>query len=118
MTAAVKSRRHPHRPAPLLCSGLAGERTLSYDEHIKFVSLEVNAGSLSAHQAKLTLIMENNKHSNIITTKIFLNKVSNWNYFSQNNWKLNLLQGQYFVIHFKLTVNFTSSLQLLCKLQV
>ena len=33
---------------------LAGERTLTYDEHIKFVSLEVNAGSLSKHEAKLT----------------------------------------------------------------
>ncbi|MDA0968193.1 MAG: 2-isopropylmalate synthase [Proteobacteria bacterium] len=43
---------------------LAGERTLTYDEHIKFVSLEVNAGSLSKHQAKLTLIMDDNKQSN------------------------------------------------------
>jgi 2-isopropylmalate synthase len=44
---------------------LAGERTLTYDEHIKFVSLEVNAGSLSKHQAKLTLIMDESKQSNI-----------------------------------------------------
>jgi 2-isopropylmalate synthase len=43
---------------------LAGERTLTYDEHIKFVSLEVNAGSLSKHQAKLTLIMDESKQSN------------------------------------------------------
>ncbi|MDB4861190.1 2-isopropylmalate synthase [Alphaproteobacteria bacterium] len=43
---------------------LAGERTLSYDEHIKFVSLEVNAGSLSKHQAKLTLIVFDKKQSN------------------------------------------------------
>ncbi|MDC1047290.1 2-isopropylmalate synthase [Alphaproteobacteria bacterium] len=43
---------------------LAGERTLTYDEHIKFVSLEVNAGSLSKHQAKLTLIMDDKKLSN------------------------------------------------------
>ncbi len=43
---------------------LAGERTMTYDEHIKFVSLEVNAGSLSKHQAKLTLIMDDNKQSN------------------------------------------------------
>ena len=43
---------------------LAGERSLTYDEHIKFVSLEVNAGSLSKHQAKLTLIMNNDKFSN------------------------------------------------------
>ena len=42
---------------------LAGERTLTYDEHIKFVSLEVNAGSLSKHQAKLTLIMDDKKQS-------------------------------------------------------
>jgi 2-isopropylmalate synthase len=42
---------------------LAGERTLTYDEHIKFVSLEVNAGSLSKHQAKLSLIMEDKKQS-------------------------------------------------------
>jgi 2-isopropylmalate synthase len=44
---------------------LAGERTLTYDEHIKFVSLEVNAGSLSKHQANLTLIMEDKKQSNL-----------------------------------------------------
>ena len=44
---------------------LAGDRTLTYDEHIKFVSLEVNAGSLSKHQAKLTLIMDDKKQSNI-----------------------------------------------------
>ena len=44
---------------------LAGERTLTYDEHIKFVSLEVNAGSLSKHQAKLTLIMDDKKQSNL-----------------------------------------------------
>jgi len=43
---------------------LAGERTLTYDEHIKFVSLEVNAGSLSKHQANLTLIMNDKKQSN------------------------------------------------------
>jgi 2-isopropylmalate synthase len=43
---------------------LAGERTLTYDEHIKFVSLEVNAGSLYKHQAKLTLIMDDKKQSN------------------------------------------------------
>ena len=43
---------------------LAGERTLTYDEHIKFVSLEVNAGSLSKHEAKLTLIMDQSKQSN------------------------------------------------------
>ena len=43
---------------------LAGERTLTYDEHIKFVSLEVNAGSLSKHKAKLTLIMDDKKQSN------------------------------------------------------
>ncbi|MDC0141075.1 2-isopropylmalate synthase [Pelagibacteraceae bacterium] len=43
---------------------LAGERRLTYDEHIKFVSLEVNAGSLSKHQAKLTLIMDDKKQSN------------------------------------------------------
>ena len=43
---------------------LAGERTLTYDEHIKFVSLEVNAGSLSKHQAKLILIMDDKKQSN------------------------------------------------------
>ena len=44
---------------------LAGDRTLTYDEHIKFVSLEVNAGSLSKHQAKLNLIMDDKKQSNI-----------------------------------------------------
>ena len=44
---------------------LAGERTLTYDEHIKFVSLEVNAGSLSKHQAKLILFMDDKKQSNI-----------------------------------------------------
>jgi len=44
---------------------LAEDRSASYDEHIKFVSLEVNAGSLSKHKASLTLIMNNDKLSNI-----------------------------------------------------
>ena len=44
---------------------LAGERTLTYDEHIKFVSLEVNAGSISKHQAKLNLIMDDKNQRNI-----------------------------------------------------
>ncbi len=44
---------------------LAGERSMTYDEHIKFVSLEVNAGSLSKHEAKLTLIMDQKKATNI-----------------------------------------------------
>ena len=44
---------------------LAGERTPTYDGHIKFVSLEANAGSISKHEAKLNLIMDNEKKLNI-----------------------------------------------------
>ena len=39
---------------------LVGDRSVSYNEHIKFVSLEVNAGSSEKHQAKLSIIMEEN----------------------------------------------------------
>ena len=42
---------------------LAGDKTSSYDEHIKFVSLEVNAGSLSKHEANLSIIIEDVKKS-------------------------------------------------------
>ena len=38
---------------------LVSDRAISYNEHIKFVSLEVNAGSFEKHQAKLSIIMEN-----------------------------------------------------------
>jgi 2-isopropylmalate synthase len=44
---------------------LAGDRSASYDEHIKFVSLEVNAGSLEKHEAKLSMIIEESKKSTI-----------------------------------------------------
>ncbi len=37
---------------------LVGDRNASYNEHIKFVSLEVNAGSFEKHEAKLSLLME------------------------------------------------------------
>ena len=42
---------------------LAEDRSASYDEHIKFVSLEVNAGSLDKHEAKLSIMIDNNKAS-------------------------------------------------------
>ena len=37
---------------------LVGDRSASYDEYIKFVSLEVNAGSFENHQAKLNIIID------------------------------------------------------------
>lgn len=37
---------------------LLSDRAVSYNEHIKFVSLKVNAGSFEKHQAKLAIIME------------------------------------------------------------
>ena len=41
---------------------LVGDRTSSYNEHIKFVSLKVNAGSIQRHEAMLRiLINEKNK---------------------------------------------------------
>ena len=40
---------------------LAGDRSSSYDEHIKFVSLKVNAGSLEKHEAILSLEIDNEK---------------------------------------------------------
>ena len=42
---------------------LVGERNASYNEHIKFVSLSVNARSLEKHKAKLRIMIEDeNKH--------------------------------------------------------
>ena len=42
---------------------LVGDRTLSYNEHIKFVSLTVNAGSHEKHEAKLSLEIDSEKKS-------------------------------------------------------
>ena len=44
---------------------LADDRSASYDEHIKFVSLGVNAGSLEKHEAKLSMIIEETKKSTV-----------------------------------------------------
>ena len=41
--------------SPMLA--LAEDRTSSYDEHIKFVSLEVNAGSVEKAEAKLKITL-------------------------------------------------------------
>ena len=38
---------------------LVEDRAASYNEHIKFVSLEVNAGSLEKHEARLSIQIEN-----------------------------------------------------------
>ena len=43
---------------------LVGDRTASYNEHIKFVSLEVNAGSLSKNEANMSIQIDNKKLSN------------------------------------------------------
>ena len=40
---------------------LVGDRSISYNEHIKFVSLSVNAGSLENHESTLTLEIEGDK---------------------------------------------------------
>ena len=45
---------------------LVGDRILSYNEHIKFVSLIVNAGSLEKHEATMTLEIDGTKQ-NIIS---------------------------------------------------
>ena len=37
---------------------LVGDRAASYNEHIKFVSLVVNAGSLEKHEAKLQILID------------------------------------------------------------
>ena len=37
---------------------LVGDRSASYNEHIKFVSLIVNAGSLEKHEAKLQILID------------------------------------------------------------
>ena len=42
---------------------LVGDRTISYNEHIKFISLSVNAGSLEKHEAKLSLEIDKEKKS-------------------------------------------------------
>ena len=44
---------------------LVGDRAASYNEHIKFVSLVVNAGSLEKHEAKLQILIDD---ENKITT--------------------------------------------------
>ena len=40
---------------------LVGDRAASYNEHIKFVSLVVNAGSLEKHEAKLQILIDDEK---------------------------------------------------------
>ena len=40
---------------------LAGDRSATYNEHIKFVSLRVNAGSVEEHQANLSILILNEK---------------------------------------------------------
>tara|TARA_Y100000590_G_scaffold411607_1_gene505823 strand:+ start:329 stop:1885 length:1557 start_codon:yes stop_codon:yes gene_type:complete len=40
---------------------LVGDRTVAYNEHIKFVSLSVNAGSLEKHESSLSLEIDGNK---------------------------------------------------------
>jgi len=40
---------------------LVGDRSASYNDHIKFVSLEVNAGSLEKHQANLSIQIDDEK---------------------------------------------------------
>ena len=44
---------------------LVGDRSSSYNEHIKFVSLNVNAGSLERHEAKLQILMDDKKTQSI-----------------------------------------------------
>ena len=44
---------------------LVGDRAASYNEHIKFVSLVVNAGSLEKHEAKLQILIDD---ENKVTT--------------------------------------------------
>ena len=44
---------------------LVGDRTATYNEHIKFVSLVVNAGSLEKHEANLQILIDDkNKQTN------------------------------------------------------
>ena len=42
---------------------LVGDRTLSYNEHIKFVSLFVNAGSIEKHEATMSLEIDGEKRT-------------------------------------------------------
>ena len=44
---------------------LVGDRTSSYNEHIKFISLSVNAGSLEKHESSLSLEVDNIKKSTV-----------------------------------------------------
>ena len=44
---------------------LVSDRAVSYNEHIKFVSLEVNAGSFERHQAKLSIIIQEKNRQTI-----------------------------------------------------
>jgi len=72
---------------------LVGDRAASYNEHIKFVSLVVNAGSLEKHEAKLQILIDD---ENKITTSFgngpvdaTFNAIKN---LTNTNFKLKLYQ--------------------------
>ena len=72
---------------------LVGNQTLTYNEHIKFVSLVVNAGSHEKHEANMTLeidsLKKNSKSSGngpVDATFNAIKKITN------SNFKLNLYQ--------------------------
>tara|TARA_B110001454_G_scaffold94730_1_gene90013 strand:- start:801 stop:2039 length:1239 start_codon:yes stop_codon:yes gene_type:complete len=72
---------------------LVGDRAASYNEHIKFVSLVVNAGSLEKHEAKLQILIDD---ENKVTTSFgngpvdaTFNAIKN---LTNTNFKLKLYQ--------------------------
>ena len=72
---------------------LVGDRTLSYNEHIKFVTLLANAGSLERHEATMTLEIDGEKK----TTTAFGNGPVDATFNSikeltRSNFKLKLYQ--------------------------
>jgi 2-isopropylmalate synthase len=72
---------------------LVGDRAASYNEHIKFVSLEVNAGSFDKHKANLIMIIDETKKQ--VTCKgngpvdATFNAIKN---LTETNFKLKLYQ--------------------------
>ena len=72
---------------------LVGDRTASYNEHIKFVSLAVNAGSLEKHKAILKILIddENKEYTSLGNGPVdaTFNAIK---YLTNTNFKLKLYQ--------------------------
>ena len=72
---------------------LVGDRAASYNEHIKFVSLLVNAGSLEKHEAKLKIIVnDENKNTMSLGNGPVDATFNAIKYLTKSNFRLKLYQ--------------------------